>query len=153
MSTVLKTLHFWNMFCLQHDSKHAQRCRVPQTAGSAFYAEVLHRPVTAWLLLCQQKVERDPACVPRVTQVQGCTHGPFCARCRRSVSAQACTACIVTSLSAKTLNCVRSDLRGSTILCVPCSGEYVVPWISLRWNGLATGWIEYHVRIWGSEMC
>ncbi|CAE7695797.1 unnamed protein product [Symbiodinium sp. CCMP2456] len=64
------------MFCLQHDSKDAQRCRVPQTAGSAFYAEVLHRPVT----------------------VQGCTHGPFCARCRRSVSAQVLPFCVCRAL-------------------------------------------------------
>ncbi|OLP77867.1 hypothetical protein AK812_SmicGene42021 [Symbiodinium microadriaticum] len=52
------------------------QCRVPQTAGGAFYAEVLHRPVT----------------------VQGCTHGPFCARCRRSVSAQVLPFCVCRAL-------------------------------------------------------
>eukprot|EP00439_Symbiodinium_sp_Y106_P043214 s3954_g5.t1 len=52
------------------------QCRVPQTAGAAFYAEVLHRPVT----------------------VQGCTHGPFCARCRRSVSAQVLPFCVCRAL-------------------------------------------------------
>eukprot|EP00913_Durusdinium_trenchii_P007442 g6996.t1 len=59
-----------------HSGTRCVQCRKALTSSTAHSAQVMHRPVT----------------------VKGCLHGPFCPRCRRSVSRQVLPFCVCRAL-------------------------------------------------------